>query len=192
MRRLTFTALSLLLLLGGCSSKSEFFRLQPTLKSSQGAKSLHTDRILGIGEVQVADYLEKPELVTRLNPQRLDVHEERRWAGSLAKGIQQTLQQDLAVLLPRHSVLSYPWEEPVDDRYRLYLTVDRFDGDANGTVVFAGRWSLADRSADRIVDGESFRYLEHGAPSPEGIVATQSRLVGRLARRIASKVRRRF
>ena len=184
--------LFLLFLLGGCSSKTEFYRLQPTLSGSVGSKAIHTRRILGIGEVQVAGYLEKPELVTRLAPTHLKVHEEQRWAGSLAGGIQQVLQQNLSALLPRHTVLNYPWDEPVTDNYRLYVTVDRFDGDANGTVTFSGHWSLADQSDSKIVTGEKFRYIEQGTPGIQGVVTTQSRLLERLSRRIASRVRRYF
>jgi uncharacterized lipoprotein YmbA len=181
-----------LLLLGGCSTKSEFYRLQPTVSAPTGSRTLHPHRVLGIGEVQVADYLEKPELVTRLAPTHLEVHDEKRWAGSLAGSIQEVLQQDLSALLPRHTVLRYPWDEPVDDRYRLYVTVDRFDGDANGTVTLAGHWSLADREASRVVTGEKFRYVERGTPGPEGVVRTQSSLLERLSRRIAGKIRRYF
>jgi len=184
--------LSLLLLLGGCSSKNEFYRLRPTVSGSAGSRAIHPVRILGIGEVQVSDYLEKPELVTRLAPTHLKVHEEQRWAGSLAGGIQEVLQQNLSALLPRHTVLSYPWDEPVTDTYRLYVTVDRFDGDANGTVVLAGHWSLADRAESRIVTGEKFRYIERGSSDIQGVVSTQSALLERLSRRIASKVRRYF
>jgi len=191
-QRSLFALLTLLLLLGGCSTKSEFYRLQPTVTASPGSRTLHPDRILGIGEIQVAGYLEKPELITRLTPSRLKLHEEQRWAGSLAGSIQEVLQQNLTTLLPGYTVLNYPWDEPVSDRYRLYVTVDRFDGDANGTVTFAGHWSLADRNESKVVTGEKFRYVEHGTPGIQGIVDTQNTLLERLSRRIASKVRRYF
>jgi uncharacterized lipoprotein YmbA len=184
--------LALMLLLGACSSKSEFYRLQPTVEGTTGSRAIHPHRILGIGEVQVSDYLEKPELVTRLTPRHLKVHEEQRWAGSLAESIQQVLQQNLSALLPSHTVLNYPWDEPVSDSYRLYVTVDRFDGDSNGTVTLTGHWSLADRTDSRIVTGEKFHYIERGTPGIEGVVATQSRLLERLSRRIAAKIRRYF
>ena len=190
-KRLWLPAL-LLIALAGCSSKSQFYRLEPTVPSPQGSKSIHPKRILGIGEVQVADYLEKPELVTRLGGVHLKVQEEQRWAGSLAKSVQEVLQQDLSALLPRHTVLSYPWDEPVSDAYRLFVTIDRFDGDVNGTVTLAGHWSLADQSRNSVVTGEKFRYVQKGAPDPAGIVTTQSSLLERLSRHIASKVRRFF
>jgi len=193
MKQLTMLLLPLfIILLGGCSSKTEFYRLQPTVNTSPGTSAFHHNRILGIGDVRVADYLEKPELVTRLAPTHLKVHEEERWAGSLAGGIQLTLQKNLSSLLPGHTVLGYPWDEPVSDAYRLYVSVDRFDGDANGTVILEGHYSLADQADSRLVTGEKFRYVETGTPDTAGIVATQSILLERLSRRIAGKVRRYF
>jgi len=191
-RLFVLSLLSLLLILGGCSSKSEFYRLQPTIVGPTGSHPLHPGRILGIGEIQVADYLEKPELVTRLAPTHLKLHEEQRWAGSLAGSIQEVLQQNLTTLLPGYTVLNYPWDEPVDDRYRLYVTVDRFDGDANGTVTLSGHWSLVDRTESRIVTGEKFRDVARGNPGIQGVIETQNTLLERLSRRIAAQVRRYF
>ncbi|WP_457605627.1 PqiC family protein [Nitratifractor sp.] len=193
-RRLLTLLLSLgLLLLTGCSSKNDFYRLQPAIQSAHsGSAPLHRERILGIGEVQVADYLRKHELVTRVDSTRLDVHENDLWAGDLEKNIQQVLRANLGKDLPRVTVLAYPWSEPLDDRYRLYLSVDRFDGDLNGTVTLSGHWSLVDQYDNRLVTGERFRYFAQGAPETEALVETQSRLLDRLSRRIAAKIRRYF
>jgi len=183
--------LGLGLLLGGCSSKSELYRLHPTIQSSEGTRTLREHRLLGIAEVEVADYLEKPELVTRLSPTHLQPHDEEQWAGSLSGSVQEVLQENLTALLPGVGVLRYPWEEPLSDPYRLYVSIDRFDGDLNGTVTLAGRWSLIDRREDRLVAGERFRYSAKGpAEKTDDIVATQSSLLERLSRRIASKIRR--
>ncbi|WP_292657661.1 membrane integrity-associated transporter subunit PqiC [Nitratifractor sp.] len=182
----------LLLLLAGCSSKSDYYRLQPRLMPQHKIQPLHTHRLIGIGEVQVADYLEQKSLTTRISPERLQVHDTDLWAGSLSKNIQQVLQSNLSQLLPSNTFLAYPWEEPLSDAYRLYLTVDQFDGDANGTVTLSGHWSLVNRQKDRLVLGENFRLTAQGAPETSGIVATQSRLLERLSRRIAARIRSRI
>jgi len=180
------------LLLSGCSSKSDYYRLQPRLLPHQSTKALHTKNIVGIGEVQVADYLEKHSLTTRLGPGQLKINESALWAGSLSKNIQQVLQTNLSQLLPSRTFLSYPWEEPLSDSHRLFVTIDQFDGDSNGTVTLMGHWSLVDQKENRLVTGEDFRYVERGAPDTLGIIDTQNRLLERLSRRIASKIRHRI
>jgi len=194
MKRQTYAILGLLLtlLLAGCSSRSDYYRLHPTLQPSRQIRPLHPRQIVGIGEVQVADYLQKESLATRLTPNRIKIDDTALWAGSLGKNIQQVLQADLSRLIPSRTFLTYPWEEPLSDNARLFLTVDRFDGDSNGTVTFAGHWSLVDRQEDRLITGESFDYTQRGAPTTAGIVETQSRLLERLSRRIASRIRSRI
>jgi len=182
--------LSLALLVGGCSSKSELYRLEPTIQNHEGTRTLREHRLLGIAEVDVADYLEKPELITRVSPTHLQPHDEQQWAGSLSGSIQAVLQENLSALLPGVGILRYPWEEPLSDPYRLYVSIDRFDGDLNGTVTLSGRWSLIDRREDRLVAAERFRYSAKGpAEKTDDIVQTQSSLLERLSRRIASKIR---
>ena len=194
MKRSTLSILASLslLLLAGCSSKSDYYTLQPRLLPQQEVRSLHTRNVVGIGEVQVADYLEKKELSTRLGPTRIRIHQNALWAGSLGRNIQRVLQTNLSQLLPNRTFLAYPWEEPISDRHRLFVTVDQFDGDSNGTVTLMGHWSLVDQRADKVVRGEDFRYRERGAPGTPGIVETQNRLLERLSRRIATKIRNRI
>ncbi len=194
MKRSTFhilTSLSLLFL-AGCSGKSDYYTLQPRLLPQQEVRAMHTRSVVGIGEVQVADYLEKKELSTRLSPTRVQVHPKKLWAGSLGRNIQRVLQTNLSQLLPDRTFLSYPWEEPLSDSHRLFVTVDQFDGDTNGTVTLMGHWSLVDQKAGKVVRGEDFRYQEQGEPDTAGIVATQNRLLERLSRRIAAKIRGRI
>ncbi len=175
--------------LSGCSSKSSFYQLH-TPETAVGNKTRHITRnIVGVAKVEVAEYLDKPQVVTRLSAGELKLHETRYWAGSFADNIQRVLTHDLSKALPSKNFIAAPWEEPLNDRYRIYLTVDRFDGDTNGTVTLDGRWSLVDKEEDRLVTGEEIHYVDHGSQTISGIVSTQSRMLERLSRSMAAKLR---
>ena len=192
MKRTYFGILCAALLLGGCSSKSNFYQLH-TSDHVSGNRVHHVKQnVIGVAEVEVAEYLDQPQIVTRLNEGRVNVHEEDRWAGSFPKNIQTVLTQNLSKLLPSYTFLAAPWEEPISDKHRIYLSIERFDGDRNGTVVFDGRWSLVDKEENRVVTGERIRYVEQGGMTLDDMVATQSRLLDRLSRSIAKKVRNRL
>ncbi|WP_456427752.1 PqiC family protein [Nitratifractor sp.] len=177
------------LLLAGCSGKSDYYTLQPRLLPHHELRSIQTEHIVGIGEVQVADYLDKKELATRLDHGRMRIRQNSLWAGALNRNIQRVLKVNLSQLIPSRTFLAYPWEEPVSDSHRLFVTVDQFDGDSNGTVTLMGHWSLVDQRENRLVTGEDFRLTERGAPDTAGIVQTQNRLLERLSRIIAGKIR---
>ena len=179
-------------ILSGCSSKSNFYQLHPkTVQQSESSRSKKAT-VIGIAQVEVAEYLSKSELVTRLSAGRVNVHSDALWAGSLAKNIQTVLTHNISALLPRYTFLSYPWEEPIDDRYRIYVTIDRFDGYENGRVSLQGRWSLVNKEENKVLYGESINYTAQGGQSLDEIVETQSSLLDRLSRRIAAKVRTRL
>jgi uncharacterized lipoprotein YmbA len=191
-----YLILTVLLLLTGCSSKSNFYQLH-TAQTSPVNKVTHLKRtVIGVAEVDIPEYLDKPEVVTRLSQGRLQVNETERWVGAFDKNIQSVLTKNLSRLLPQYSFLSYPWEEPVKEKYRIYLSIDRFDGDTTtGMVILEGRWSLVNMDDNSVVTGQSIRYHERAAVdkntvSIDDMVAAQSRMLGKLSRLIAGKVRK--
>jgi len=192
MKKKYFAILFTALVFTGCSSKSNFYQLHTNDHVSGNRADRIKQNVIGIAEVEVAGYLDQPQIVTRLNEGRVNVHEEERWAGSFPKNIQTVLTQNLSKLLPSYTLLASPWEEPVSDRYRIYVSIDRFDGDQNGTVVLDGRWSLVDKEENRMITGEKIRYIDRGGITLDDMVATQSRLLDRLSRSIAKKVRSRL
>jgi hypothetical protein len=179
-------------LLSGCSSKSNFYQLYPKSVQSVNSTKSKKGTVIGIAEVEVAEYLTKQEVVTRMNASRLNVHETDLWAGSFAKNIQSVLMHNIAALLPHYTFLIYPWEEPIDDKYRIYVTIDRFDGSATGSVTLQGRWSLINKEENKVLYSESVNYTDQGGKTLDDIVNTQSRLLEKLSRRIAGKIRTRL
>jgi len=178
-------------LLGGCSSKSNFYQLHTAgIDDVQRTKHIRKT-VIGIAEVDLPEYLDKPQIVTRLSASQLKVNETERWVGAFDKNIQTVLANNLAKMLPRYSFMVRPWEEPVEDRYRIYLGIERFDGNAQtGVVSFRGRWSLVDAENNRLITGEDIDYSERGGMRVDALVDTQSRLLERLSRHIAQRVKR--
>jgi uncharacterized lipoprotein YmbA len=193
MKYTVFSMTAVMILLAGCSSKSNFYQLHTPQPYGSTKHTTHLkESVIGIDEVKLADYLDKPQIVTRLSAGQLQLHEEERWVGALDKNIQSNLTRNLSRSLPRYTFLASPWDEPVEDRYRIYVAVEHFDGDVNGTVTLDARWSLVDKEENRLVTGEKVHYVEQGAPTIDGIVTTQSRMIDRLSRQIAKKIRGRL
>ena len=180
------------LLMTGCSTKSNFYQLHSSERMDTKQTAQLQNRVIGVDQVDLADYLDKPQIVTRLSSERLQLHEEERWAGALDKDIQSLLTQNLSRALPHYTFLASPWDEPVEDRYRIYVDVERFDGDVNGTVTLDARWSLVNKEENRLLTGEKVHYVEQGVATIDGIVTTQSRMVDRLSRQIAKKIKGRI
>ncbi len=186
-RKLLLLAITLAILTG-CGSSS-FYQLHPNIAENEATVAHKRGMIIGLAEVEVADYLQKSELMTRMSAGRLQIHNKDVWAGSLAKNVQSVLQQNLSNLLPGSIFLSYPWEEPIDDKYRIYVTIDHFDAYETGDVVLKGRWSLVNKEQNSVRYSESINYSAQGGETLDAMVTTQSRLLDKLSRRIAVKIR---
>jgi len=180
------------LLFTGCSSKSNFYQLHPKEMEHHSSVSGLKKTVIGVAEVDVAAYLDKPQIMTRLSPERLQLHETERWAGGFDKNVQSVLAYDLSVLLPRYTFLARPWDEPIEEKYRIYVRIDRFDGDSNGTVTLDGRWSLVNVEERKALISEEIHLQQKGAPTIDGIVATQSDLLARVSRHIAKRLKSRL
>ena len=70
------------LLLGACASSppSSFYLLTP-MSAAPAVRG--SGPIVGVGPVRLADYLDRPQIVSRAAPNRLQVSEVHRWGGSL-------------------------------------------------------------------------------------------------------------
>ena len=189
MKKEIFIPLTLLLLLLGCSSKENYYQLHTLQTQNKHQQSRHyKNRYIGIAEVEVAEYLNKPELSTRISSGRTIVHDNERWREDFSKNIQSVLKYNLSKYDARYTFISYPWEEPIDDNYRIYLTLDKFDGDSNGLVTIEGRWSLINRHTDKILLSESIWKQYQGDKSLENIVDTQSILLDSLSQEMIHKI----
>ncbi len=188
MKRKLLLLAGTLAILTGCGS-SNFYQLHPNIAENSTAVAHKRGMVIGLAEVEVADYLQKSELMTRMSAGRLQIHDKDVWAGPLAKNVQSVLRENLSNLLPGSIFLSYPWEEPIDDKYRIYVTIDRFDAYGTGDVVLKGRWSLVNKEQNSVRHSESINYSVQGGDTLDAMVTTQSRLLDKLSRRIAMKIR---
>jgi uncharacterized lipoprotein YmbA len=178
---------ALLLAVVGCNEESNFYQLKPISKQKVAKSSIKKSNIVAIAEIQVADYLDKPQIVTRVNSQKLELNELNRWVGDIGKNIQSVLQADLSDKLRRYTILSKPLLEPIDENYTLYVSIDRFDGDIGSkNVVLQGHWSIVDTSEHILLRGKKFRFIKHSTASLDSIIETQSQLLNELALQIAS------
>ena len=164
------TVLAVALLVAGCSplgplpNHNKFFMLSPISPEgvSSASTSLDQQIAIGIGPIDFPDYVKRPEVVTRTAPNRIDVSEDNRWAGSLDKNFTRVLSENLSTLLNTQRVQLYPWNRitPVD--YQVVVNVEQFDSDGKQATLIA-RWSIRDGH-----DGKELFATETTSTAPVG------------------------
>lgn len=155
-------ALILALIPAGCSNilapqkdATHYFILSALTPANVTTAPVDT-LIVGLGPVGVPDYLSRAEMVTRISNDRVDVSSTNRWAEPLDISFRRVLAHDLAIALGGAQVVVFPWlGETPKFRYRLVVTVDRFEADAQGIARLDARWTISDGTTGRVLDSSN-------------------------------------
>lgn len=135
--------------------------------------TLHSSLVLALGPIELPQYLDRPQIVTRVKENRLKVDEFNRWGGSLEEEIARVLAQRIGRSLGTRHIYSYPSRVVADSDYRLALEIRRFDGTLGGEVRLEVAWSLiADYSGEIVQTNQaSYRSKMAAAGGYEAYVA---------------------
>ena len=145
---------------------------------------------IGVGPINLAEYLDRQNLVTQESANQLGVAEDHRWAGDLSASIARVTAANLGRQLHTGNVRTYPWQTDNEISYQVTLDVRQLHSETDGFAVCEIGWraySLPDR---RLKASKTFTGREPlESPGFNASVAAQSRLLERLAENIAASLR---
>ncbi len=183
--------LLLLFTLAGCASPPADLY---TLAAVPGTP-LHTPRrSIELRRIGLAAYLDRSEIVRSQAQYRLRVANNDRWGEPLGGMLGRVLTEDLVQRLPDASIFLESGAISTQPDLVLEIDVQRFDPDADGTVVLLAQVAVRRESGGGATRGaggfaRSFRLtsMPSGASTAD-LAAALSRTLGELADRIAASV----
>jgi len=179
-------ALGLASLLAACASApTRFHTLDPVAPAAAPAqRSLATP--VRLDSVIVPPELDRPQIVRRAGPGRLDMAESDRWAGALDELARGTLAADLALRLPAGATVRQDDPAPPHSLRRLDVVIERFEGTTTaGPVTLLAHWTLLGEGSDRALVRRDERIEVPADGDLDGTVTAMSTALGLLADRIA-------
>jgi hypothetical protein len=173
--------LTALLLLAGCGSKQEYYRLSAETAATSGDRSIS----LGVGPIALPGYIDRSELVFQSGPNEFQIPPNVSWTGSLQENIASVLARDLQDQLGAREVLTHPWPAGRVPARRVALDVRQFHGISGSDAVLDTAWRIQDANGATITRGSgTFREPIHG-DGYAAVVAAESRLIAQCAAAIA-------
>ena len=154
----------------------------------EGARPVsEISRRVGVGPVELPDYLDRSSVVRRTSPNQLHVAEFELWGQSLQQNFTQVLGRNLENLVPGAVAVSFPWKGPDPNlSYRVVVEVDRFDAGPDDHVTLDAVWALhRGMSAGWVAGGRAAIREPVQGEGYAAIVAAMSQAVGKLSREIA-------
>jgi len=176
----------------GTSAPSRFYTLN-ALGDEEAAQSVpastHSLSVV-VGPVEIPDYLDRSQIVTRSSPNELKLAQFDRWAGSLKEDIARVLSENLALLLSGNDVSVSSWEWSSASDYRIALYIRRFDIMSEGSVLIGAQWNIIGKDGVEILlTGELSAEEPIAAETYNAKAAAMSKALGKLSRDIAEGIK---
>lgn len=173
----------------GSTPPARFYTLASVAGSGEGRVAARPQKIVGIGPVALAAYLNYPGITTRNGPNTVSRSELDRWGGALGDEVTRVLVENVGQLTGGGSYLVLPWLEAAAVDYRLQLNITRFDGPLEGPVVLNAGWLLFGGERNTLLAAGDAAITEpvEGAGYP-ALSAAMSRALAELSRRLAKEI----
>ncbi len=140
--------LSLSACVGTSSPPTRFFLL--TASSAEHStfkgevKQKKSGLMVELEPVEIPQYLNRPEMVTRTSGNRLQLERMNQWAGDFKEDIGRVLMENLSRILSSDRVVILPSRNEGIPDFRLMGQIHRFEPVSTGQIVLDARWSLMD------------------------------------------------
>ncbi len=142
--------------------------------------------VVGVGPVSLPAYLDRPQMVIRPAPDRIEITEFAQWGEPLRHGVTRVVAVNLARLLPESRVVTFPWRSAEKIRYQVVVDIGQMDGPDGGSVALDARWRVLDRAGIEVAARVSHLSEPAGAGTS---AAAMSRALGALSYDIARELR---
>ena len=139
--RSALLACGLLLAACGTTPPARFYSLEP-LPAAAGAATDAGGLPVNVGPVIMSQGLDRPQMLTRLGPNELALHDYERWAEPLAENIARVLTEDLSVVLGSQRVGNVPDSPTPEPSLRVTLQLLTFEAGADGNATLVARWRI--------------------------------------------------
>jgi uncharacterized lipoprotein YmbA len=170
---------------GGSRPSYEYYVLTSAPRA-QAQSADRPDRTLAISHVAIPRYLDREQIVTRLQGSHVTYSTTDRWAEPLDEAFTRTLRENLAARLESSEIAVE--EHEVASTYALDVDVLRFERIGPHEVELWAQWTL--RSGAEILDrGDTRQRVRVRGAGSNAAALALSETIARMATDIAAQVR---
>jgi len=174
----------------GSPPKERFYTLAPAPDTVTTAVASAQPRTsVAIGPVRVPDALDRPQMVVREGPNRVEILEQQRWAGSLRSEIGRALVDGVGARLPDAQVSAADSQAARSAAYRVAIDVERFDATLNDSVSIQALWTIRQDDGAQLASGRYSASEPTGPGAYDAIAAAYGRTLAGMSGVIADALR---
>jgi uncharacterized lipoprotein YmbA len=155
-----------LLLLAGCASSPSARRYVFAPKDGWRAvatrDAMASEYTVRLAPVHMPAYLDRPQIVTRINDAEIKIDQFHRWGMPLNVTVSEILSASIGRSIPEAFVDVLPSRAVAHPGYQIRVDIVRLDGQLGGEVELIAQW-LINQGAEtnRVVAQRLSRYKQH-------------------------------
>ena len=179
----------------GCKGSTPpvtFYTLTPmsVIQDGGSGQASLKDVLIGIGPLKFPKILDRPQIVTRPAPGRLDLAEFKRWGGFLKEDFLSVMAENMTALLGTDQVVVYPGPGGLNPSVRIEFDVHQYDGKLGDSVVLNVSWILktAEKTDNTHLKRSTIVQAVSG-PDFDALVAAKSKTLEKLSRMIIDEMK---
>lgn len=186
--------LGVIALIAGCARTpvSTFYILNPIPRPAQEKTPVPEGKniTISLGPVAIPEFLDRPQIVTRSSPNKLELAEFHRWGGSFQNEVLRVLGENLSILLNSDHIFLYLKNTSLPIDYRITLDVKQFDGKLGGDVVLHVEWVVTNQhKKGTVIVKKSLIRESTQSGNYEALVSAQSRALAKLSHEIVDVIK---
>lgn len=155
-----------------------------TLEARPASQENRATSVVMVRSVELAHYLDRPEIIRHSAPYELKFSEYERWGEGMRDMVTRVLVENLAIRLPKCEVFAGAGPLTLRARATVEVEISRFDADPDGTVILAARWAVQRDGKGGRLRSERIRVPGTSSETAQ-LVAAMSEALGQLGDRIA-------
>jgi uncharacterized lipoprotein YmbA len=130
-------------LTAGCAATvTRYYTLSTVAPEAPAARGSESAVLIGIGPVELPDYVDIPNIVVRTGDNTLDQATFDQWGGSLDDMIPRVLVDNLHARMPSDHFVAFPQSGDLPFDFRVPVTISRFDVSTSGEAIVVARWQV--------------------------------------------------
>lgn len=155
------------------------------LLQNKSAESANLSAI-GIGPINFAEYLDRPQLVIRNSASELLILDKHRWAEPLQESFSRILTRSLVDLLPAERIIVYPSRHWSEVKRQVLIDVMRFDSDTDGNIELEVQLTVIEngKPASTVIHQPRLRFTARAGAGYADMALVMGRLVQQLAEQL--------
>lgn len=178
--------------IGQRSQPTQLYILSGLERPADAPPRSQQELVLGVGPVQIADHLNRPQILGMATANRLEAAEFHHWAAPLDRQLARVLAENLSVLLGTQQVVTHPWPRAVAVQYQVSVDLLHFEATQDGGVRLVALWRITDADGRTTLAMQRSAYRQTVVAQPNDMdarVAAFSRLVASLSTEMAERLR---